>query len=353
MRRARPTLLTVAALIGAAALTPAAHAAVVAPPVDAPLSVQDVPGINDQRAIIELDACSASLVRFDTSQLSDTALMLTNGHCMRGGYPFPDPNEVALDERASLKGRILNAEGRAVMNVVGENIVYGTMARSDMALLELNVTFQQVKDETGFDAYTLSRKGPQPGDALTVNSGYWHELYRCPMISEVYRLKEGDYTWHDVIRYRDRCGIKGGTSGSPVLDDNTGLVMGVNNTQTGNGRPCSLFNPCEIDENGKQTTTPGANYGTQTWWVYTCLTDARAIDLTIPGCKLAKPAGMPDTPAPVDPTPVDPTPGPVEPTSEPTPVDPTPTPTPEPVNPTPSPTPDNPWWPFPFPWPWG
>ena len=51
-----------------------------------------------------------------------------------------------------------------------------------------------------------------------------------------------------------------------------------------------MNNPCEVDADGNITVDQGAAYGQQTWWIYTCLTATRTIDLNKSGCQLPKPA---------------------------------------------------------------
>lgn len=290
-----------------------------------------IPGATDQAGVIKLSNCSAGLVKFDTSKLSDKALMLTNGHCMYGSG-FPRHKEVAVDKSSALRGQILDAKSKEVMAVTGTMIRYGTMTDHDSALVELNVTFQDIKDKTGIDALVLSRTAPEVGAKTVVNSGYWKTIYNCPVVKEVYQLKEAEYTWKQAIKYKDNCGTKPGTSGSPVVDTATGKVVGVNNTGNDNGRKCTMNNPCEVDEQGNIFYKMGTNYGQQTWWYYTCLTDNRTLNLDKAGCLLPAKDGTSRIPDSGKPTPT-PTATPTE-TETPTPT-PTVTPT-ETVKPTPT-----------------
>lgn len=330
------------------AAVPLTFAAVTLASASAPASA--IPGASDQAGVIKLSNCSAGLVKFDTSELDDKAMMLTNGHCMYGGG-FPRNKEVAVDQPSNLRGKILDAQSEEVMDVRGTYIRYGTMTDHDSALVELNATYREIKDKTGIDALVFSRTAPKPGAKTVVNSGYWKKIYNCPVVKEVYQLKEAEYTWKQAIKYQDDCGTIGGTSGSPVVDTATGKVVGVNNTGNDNGRRCTMNNPCEVDEEGNVFFKKGTNYGQQTWWYYTCLTDSRTIDLNKAGCLLPAKDGtsrIPDGTKP-KPTPtVEPTSTPTE-TVKPTPTitvtdgptetpKPTPTVTPTDVEPTTTPT---------------
>lgn len=336
--------VAVAATLGALCLTiaPVAHAST------AVLPAPEVPQQTamTQRSIIALSSCSAGLVAFPTTVLSGKAMMLTNGHCMFGGK-FPKMGEVAVDQRTNLRGNILDDNGKNAMAVRGTKILYGTMTDTDAAIVELDVTYEHIKQQTGFDPLIIANRKPQVGDALVVNSGYWRTMYNCPMVKEVHRLKEGQYVWKEAVKYQDSCGTKPGTSGSPVMDSATGEVVAVNNTGNESGERCTSNNPCEIDEDGNIFAKRGTNYGTQVQWFNTCLNNVGRIDLNVVGCVLPKPAGFVPTPTPTT-TPT------VTPTTTPT-VTPTGTPNPTPTATTtvaPTPTPTSTSRPFPWPWPW-
>src|SRR5690606_20017191 len=94
---------------------------------------------------------------------------------------------------------------------------------------------------------------PAAGTAISVVSGYWKRIYNCSIDGFVHRMKEGDWTWKDSVRYTPSCNTIGGTSGSPVVDAATGRVVAVNNTGNEDGERCTVNNPCEIDEQGRVT----------------------------------------------------------------------------------------------------
>ncbi|PSM31399.1 hypothetical protein BVG81_005580 [Haliangium sp. UPWRP_2] len=67
-------------------------------------------------------------------------------------------------------------------------------------------------------------------------------------------------------------------------------VIGINNTGNESGERCTVNNPCEIDSMGNVSFEKGASYGQQLYQVYSCVKDSGAFDLSLPGCKLQKPA---------------------------------------------------------------
>jgi hypothetical protein len=116
--------------------------------------------------------------------------------------------------------------------------------------------------------------------------------YSCAINGFVGTLREDQWTWHDSIRYlypNSTCQTIGGTSGTPIIDNTSLQVVGVNNTLNEQGQACTLDNPCEVNPDGSLTYTQGQNYGQETYWFNTCLTSTNAIDLNKTGCLLTKP----------------------------------------------------------------
>lgn len=238
---------------------------------------------------IALDNCSASLVRYAQSQGTDKALMLTNGHCYEGGMPAA--GEVITDQPSSRSGKILNATGDPVGSVSADKLLYSTMTGTDISLYELDATYDEITNDTGIEPLTLASSKPADQTSITVASGYWQRTWHCGINGFVDTLKEADWTMHDSVRYSmPGCDIIGGSSGSPVLDDASGEVVAVNNTINEDGEKCTLNNPCEVAADGTTTATKGEGYAQETYWITTCLTADRQLDLGVQGCLLTKPS---------------------------------------------------------------
>ncbi|MFB7912540.1 serine protease [Streptomyces sp. NPDC056061] len=236
---------------------------------------------------VALSNCSGSVVRTPDSQPSDPALVLSNGHCMETG--FPGPGKVVIDQPSSRSFTLLNASGSGVGTLRASKIAYGTMTDTDMAVYQLTSTYAQIESSYGIKALELDTAHPVEGTAITVVSGYWKRTYSCNVDGFVYRLKEGEWTWKDSVRYTSACQTIGGTSGSPVIDNATGKVVAVNNTGNEDGQQCTDNNPCEVDESGNVTVRQGINYAQQTYGVVPCIGAGNKFDLNRAGCELPKP----------------------------------------------------------------
>jgi trypsin-like peptidase len=296
--RRRPFRLLVAAASAIAATAFTVSAAAAAPaPAEAPAatagSSRPVPQLQavGLASTIALSNCSGSLARYPSSLDTDRAMLLTNGHCYEGG--FLAAGQVLVNRASSRTGKLLNASGTAVTTVKADLVLYATMTGTDVTLYRLNKTFAQIRSTSGgLNALTISSSHPVDQHATSIPSSYWKKTYSCAINGFVPTLREGDWTWHDSIRYRypdAGCQTIGGTSGSPIIDNTSLQIVGINNTLNEQGQACTLDNPCEVQPDGSVIYTQGQNYGQETYWFTTCLTSTNAIDLNKTGCLLTKP----------------------------------------------------------------
>ncbi|MCX5128574.1 serine protease [Streptomyces sp. NBC_00347] len=236
---------------------------------------------------VALSNCSGSVVRVPNSLPSDPALVLSNGHCLESGMPAA--GQVVKDKASSRSFSLLNASGSKVATLRASKISYATMTDTDISIYQLTKTYAQISSQYGISALTLNDAHPVQGTAIKVVSGYWKRTYSCNVDGFAYRLKEGEWTWKDSLRYTSSCNTIGGTSGSPVIDTTTGKVVAVNNTGNEDGGSCTMNNPCEVSESGAVTVRQGINYAQQTYIVVPCVGPGNTIDLNRPGCTLPKP----------------------------------------------------------------
>jgi len=271
-------LTAVVALVGGATVAPAQ-----AGPASAS-GTTSYTGTVTLASTIALSNCSASLVRFPTSVPTDRALMLTNGHCYEGG--MPGPGVVVTNRRSSRSGTLLDAAGNRLGSVRAKTMLYATMTGTDITLYELSDSFANIKSRYGADPMTIAGSRPADGTAMGIPSSYWKQIWNCS-INGFTDLLEGGWSFTDSIRYNDGCSTIHGTSGSPVVSEATGEVIGINNTGNDNGEMCTLNNPCEVNPDGTTSAYQGRSYGQQTWWITTCVNANRKLDLMVPGCMLA------------------------------------------------------------------
>jgi hypothetical protein len=236
---------------------------------------------------IALSNCSAALVRYPSSVSSDRAMMLTNGHCYEGG--FLSSGQVLQNRTSTRTGSLLNSAGRSLGTVRADRVLYATMTGTDVTLYRLTSTYATLSSSYGATALTISASHPTAGASIAIPSSYWKRIWNCKINGFVSHLREGSWNWHDSIRYDTACDTIHGTSGSPIVDASSGQIVGINNTGNDDGGRCTENNPCEVNADGSVTVLQGQSYGQETYWFTTCLTSARAIDLSKAGCLLTKP----------------------------------------------------------------
>lgn len=255
----------------------------------APAPAEKAPAVRavDFAGTVALSNCSGSVIRFPASADSDPALVLTNGHCLETG--FPSPGEVVVDQPSSRSFGLLDRAGTRVGTLRAGKVAYSTMTDTDITIYQLTRTYAQIRGSYGIGALTVSDTHPVAGTAIKVVSGYWKRTYTCAVDGFVYRLKEGDWTWKDSVRYTSACDTIGGTSGSPVVDTATGKVVAVNNTGNEDGERCTVNNPCEVDQSGNVTVRQGINYAEETYQIPGCFGPGNKLNLNASGCVLPRP----------------------------------------------------------------
>ena len=129
------------------------------------------------------------------------------------------------------------------------------MTDTDVSIYQLTTTYAAIKSSYGISALTVQDTHPTAGTAVTVASGYWKRLFGCNIDGFVHRLKEGNWTWKDSVRYTSACQTVGGTSGSPVIDRSTGEIVAVNNTGNENGASARRTTPARSTEQATSSFT--------------------------------------------------------------------------------------------------
>ena len=258
------------------------------PLVLAPEFADDAAAYNFE-GIVALSNCSGSIVRFDDSQDTDQALVLSNGHCVK----LIDPGIVIQKQVVNRSFDVLSASATKLGTVSSKLLLYATMTKTDVSLYQLKETYQDILTKFKIQALTIARAAPESGASIEVISGYWKRGYSCTVDGIAPILKEGNWIFNDSLRYsRPGCEVIGGTSGSPVVAAGTRDLIAVNNTINESGKKCAVNNPCEVGADGSITAVKGVGYAQETFWFYSCRNAMGVLDLNLAGCLLPKPATL-------------------------------------------------------------
>ncbi|MGE0173195.1 MAG: serine protease [Oligoflexales bacterium] len=230
---------------------------------------------------IRFAGCSGSVVSFGQPKTAN-AVALTNGHCigMMGG----DPNAVIVNRPYASSANIYyNAE--ETVRAKTTKILYGIIQPHDIAFLELDKTYEEL-EKLGIRSRLVSPAMATVGTTIVLASGYWDSVATCDVEAIIFEIREDK--WVNSNSYKYHCDAQHGTSGSPLINAETGEVVGANYTGNDDGEECTYNNPCEVDENGNINVDQGANYGDQVYKIMTCLNASKDIDLQVAGCSLPK-----------------------------------------------------------------
>jgi V8-like Glu-specific endopeptidase len=241
----------------------------------------------DFEGIVKLSNCSGSLVMFSGMPFTAKAVVMTNGHCIQKPGGYLNPGEVWVNKPIARDMKIFD-KSMKLFPIKTTKILYATMTNTDVAFYELDKSYAEIMAETKVRPLFLDSFRPSIAQPIEIISGYWDRGYSCEIDNFVFKIKEGQWTWTDSIRYTAGCDTIGGTSGSPLIAKGEKRVIGINNTSNESGEQCTLNNPCEVSSNGDVNYQQGVRYGQQTFNVYTCLTPDFQFDLSRSNCDLPK-----------------------------------------------------------------
>lgn len=241
----------------------------------------------DFEGIVKLSNCSGSLIIFNGMPMTAKAVVMTNGHCIQKPGGYLNPGEVWINRSINRDMKIYDGKMK-LFPIKATKILYATMTDTDVAYYELDQTYNEILNSTKVNPFVLDSVRPSLAQPIEIISGYWDRGYSCEIDNFIFKMKEGQWTWTDSIRYTAGCDTIGGTSGSPIIAKGEKRVIGINNTSNEKGERCSINNPCEVSENGDVFSQQGIRYGQQTYPIYSCLTPDFKINLKTPGCELPK-----------------------------------------------------------------
>jgi len=264
------------------------------------LSGPDDPLLNRLKGAAEFFACSASFVTLKGRSKSERGLILTSGHCVGRGtasllrrFVVPAPGEVLrhLEERRSFTLDTGNAAApRACLSA--DELMYATMTDLDIAIYRLTETYEEIEGRTGTTPLMIAADGRIPaGTKVRLPSALHQTDTTCSTGGTVPKLREMRWTFGPVLRLTTDCNARRGSSGSPVIREDTSEVIGVLSTgYVADGAPCEIMNPCEIDEKGVVSVAEkGQAYANFVHQLYACFDSRGNFDLTAADCSLPKP----------------------------------------------------------------
>jgi hypothetical protein len=209
------------------------------------------------------------------------------------GSFYPAPGEV-LVHVAERRGFSLETGRAAAPRACAgsDQLIYATVTDVDLAIYRLTETYEEIERRTGARPLKVAGGARPPVGAKVRLPTSWHQRnFRCATDGTVSQLREGPWTWRGVLRLTKDCDAPGGASGSPIVREDTDEVVAVFGTGYDDiGPPCTIMNPCEIDERGAVSVPyKGRPYAHFVHRLHACFDAHGELDLAAAGCPFPKP----------------------------------------------------------------
>ncbi len=239
--------------------------------------------LNEIPGLAKYGNCSGIIFKFDSSRSDDKALFLTNGHCVHlPGHSLYLKYGDFYYNMLFNKNLVLNSSGQEITT---KRLIYSTMTSTDIALFELENTYE----ELGIEALVLGRnKMNGTPEEIVVPSSYHGKLLTGKTSGLISVLQEATWKWNDAIILDLAGDFKKGSSGSPVILRSTGQITAIGNTGNDGKPDCSIGNPCEVTEGQTTHSFPGRIYAQQVYQLYDCLDSKNVFNLYLETCPLPK-----------------------------------------------------------------
>lgn len=240
---------------------------------------------SEYEGIVKLSNCSGALVKFQGMPSTKKALVLTNGHCLKG---LTEVGQVVTNQRDAREFSVMDAQ-KILHPLKTTRVVYATQTNTDVTLFEVSLSYESIKSKYDIRPLLIDPNITPVGVRIRIPSGYWETQTSCFSEALAPILKEGKWTWYNSVRYSSECMTKGGYSGSPVIEVGTRRVVAIHNTGNNGRLDCSMNNPCEANDKGEVVFSGlRRRYAQQVHLFYGCLNEKFDLDLSLPGCELPR-----------------------------------------------------------------
>ncbi|GGM47749.1 trypsin [Longimycelium tulufanense] len=241
--------------------------------------------------------CTATVVAGEGKVRADAkALIVTNGHCVSDSM---GTNEVRVDSSAE-EGRanwrftpayfIDTKDEHRTFGV--KQVRYATMKSVDVAVIELDTTYGELA-KIDVEPMRLDAETPKSGSPVELvhaplngtPPGETYLRYSKCQVGAPTNVAEGQWLWHDSLPNNCK-GIKGGSSGSPMVRADKDRIVALVNTTVERGYlgECMLGRPCEAKPDGV-VAKEGMSYAIRVAPFAGCFVGG-SFDLRAPRCQL-------------------------------------------------------------------
>ncbi|WP_095194970.1 serine protease [Pseudomonas sp. Irchel 3A7] len=221
--------------------------------------------------------CTASLMdtRDENARAVGPAYLLTAAHCAPGVLNRP----LAPTESHSVKFNYFTDTSTRYKTYAIKDIVWKDLYQTDLAIMELDVALDTLIKQGITPIALASQWSKDASDVLIVGAPKGLEqsglrLAACSQRSTAATLVEGDRVYFATLKNSCR-DVRPGSSGSPVLDRQSGEILSVLATSTHGAtadEQCFENAPCEV-KNGKVMWSPDTHYAFPVDYLMSCFSD--------------------------------------------------------------------------------
>ena len=240
------------------------------------------------RLTIEHNNCTATLLdtRDGLELLAAPAYVLTAGHCLG----LTNGNIVTDSPISGTVTFNYFTDSSGFKSYPLKTTTWRSIQGVDLAIVELDVSLEKLIED-GVQPLRLARETPAEGtDALIVGAPKNFEqstlrMSACTLQSSQ-EIIEGPWVWRNT--FMTRCqDVRGGGSGSPLLDRSSNEIIGVIGTGNFDASiiPCRDNAPC-TPVKGVYQAVPGNVYGNPTAFLNGCFAQGRIAQKPPSSCQL-------------------------------------------------------------------
>ncbi|MHA8051238.1 hypothetical protein V7S79_08970 [Aquirufa sp. ROCK-SH2] len=240
--------------------------------------------------------CTATYIEVPNQSLDSPAYIITNGHCTNFNYEDnPIYVDVPLNAKVTFKVLAGVPESQQI-SFSTKKIAYATMKGTDLAIVELNHSNQELK-KAGIIPLKIASSIPALGSSIQT---FGFPLSLQPIQLRVSNGTQGNSTsiaefiwlWQDFYSNNFK-NIAGGSSGSPVMENLNKGIWGMVNTTTANGLgTCELGSPCEFLNNYSPTVHASTTYTLDIRSIRNSFNNKGLFDIQLPSNELEKPTNF-------------------------------------------------------------
>lgn len=212
-------------------------------------------------------SCSGFIGKFTKN--SQHAYLFTAGHCVPGLTDRANPNQILshlkIEKPQKFIARSANSGKIGFVNATG--LILATFQRIDLAIYSLKESAIEL-ELAGLEPFIIQTSPVGEGNPVRVFNPLIGEEASCFVDAHPFTLSFQNWQWSATARLSSQCKLGPGWSGAPVVDVQSGMVLGI---LSGGNDSGDCFDYCEIDKDGNRAAFKNRSYFSALSFLNRCL----------------------------------------------------------------------------------